>query len=149
MSEFPADLGKTLAVFFTRWVLGLIFFMAGIFKVFEMGALNHARDLFVEPYAETFLPAWSLWLTGTTIPFVELIAGGLLILGFRIRDAGIALGLVLITVTFGHLLMEPFFATNRHIFPRLVLLILVLVWREHDAFSVDYFLERKRSAAST
>ncbi len=52
---------RALAVFVARGVLGLVFFMAGWWKVFEMGALEHARSLFVGPYAESWLPAWALW----------------------------------------------------------------------------------------
>src|SRR3954471_10723188 len=62
------------AVLFARLVLGLIFFMAGIGKVFQLGPLEHARKYFL-PFADTFLPVWSLWFVGVTIPFVELIGG--------------------------------------------------------------------------
>ncbi|MFQ5742385.1 MAG: DoxX family protein [Acidobacteriota bacterium] len=128
------------AAFFARWVLGLIFFMAGVYKVFEMGATVHASTLFVEPYRDTFLPVWSLWLTGTLIPFVELIGGALLIVGWRIHEAALALGSVLVVVTFGHLLMEPLYAFNRHVFPRLILLIIVLVLHDDDRFCLDRLL---------
>ena len=69
------NLDRSWALLFARLVLGLIFFMAGVFKVFQMGPLEHARKYFL-PYDDTFLPVWSLWATGVTIPFVELIAGG-------------------------------------------------------------------------
>ena len=52
---------RAWAVFVARVVLGLIFFMAGWWKVFEMGAAEHARSFFVEPYAESWLPGWALW----------------------------------------------------------------------------------------
>jgi len=39
--------------------------------------------------------------------FVERDRGVLVILGLRVRDALIALGFVLVIVTFGHLLKEP------------------------------------------
>src|SRR6476619_7939354 len=94
---------RAWAICFARLVLGLIFFMAGVMKVFQQGPLNHARKWFL-PYSDTFLPVWSLWATGVTIPFVELIAGALVIVGWRTREALIALGLVLAIVTFGHLL---------------------------------------------
>src|SRR6266567_8364196 len=64
------------ALLFARLVLGLIFFMAGVYKVFKLGPLEHARKYFL-PYADTFLPTWSLWATGVVIPFIELVAGGL------------------------------------------------------------------------
>src|SRR5436189_6166435 len=107
------DRNRGWAILFARLVLGLIFFMAGAYKVFQLGPLNHARKYFL-PFADTFLPLWSLWATGTVIPFVELIAGGLLIIGFRIREALVALGFVLIVVTFGHLLHDPLYPFHEH-----------------------------------
>jgi len=132
-------------VFFARLVLGLIFFMAGFWKVFQLGPLEHARKYFL-PFVDTFLPVWSLWLVGVTIPFVELLGGALLLIGFRVREALIALGGVLVIVTFGHLLREPLFNFSGHVIPRLALL-LFLLWcpREVDWLSLDSFLARKRS----
>jgi uncharacterized membrane protein YphA (DoxX/SURF4 family) len=137
---------RTWAVFFARVTLGLIFFMAGVSKVFQLGPVEHARRLFVVPYAETFLPVWSLWATGTAVPVVELVAGGLLIIGLRIREASIALGFVLLLVTFGHLLKEPLYQFHTHVIPRLALLLVVLLLpREEDRFSLDG-LRRRRKA---
>ena len=127
------------AIFFARLVLGLIFFMAGAWKVFQLGPLEHARMFFL-PFSDTFLPVWSLWAMGVVIPFVELIAGGLLILGLRTRDALVALGFVLVVVTFGHLLKEPLYEFHTHVIPRLALLLFILMLpREADRFSIDYF----------
>jgi uncharacterized membrane protein YphA (DoxX/SURF4 family) len=125
------------AVLFARLVLGLIFFMAGIAKVFQLGPIEHARKYFL-PFADTFLPVWSLWLVGVVIPFVELVAGGLLILGLRTRAALIALGAVLVIVTFGHLLRDPLFNFSGHVIPRLALL-LFLLWcpAELDLYSLE------------
>src|SRR4051812_10458644 len=137
------------AVLFARLVLGLIFFMAGIMKVFQLGPIEHARKYFL-PFADTFLPVWSLWLVGVVVPFVELVAGGLLLLGLRTRDALIALGAVLVIVTFGHLLHEPLFNFSGHVIPRLALL-LFLLWcpRELDRYSLDWWIGRRTSAGRT
>ena len=134
------------AVLFARLVLGLIFFMAGIGKVFQLGPIEHARKYFL-PFADTFLPLWSLWTVGVTIPFVELVAGGLVILGLRTREALIALGAVLVIVTFGHLLHDPLFNFSGHVIPR-VALLLFLLWcpRELDRYSLDFFLARRQAA---
>lgn len=134
---------RSWAIFFAREVLGFIFFMAGVFKVFQLGPLNHARKYFL-PFADTFLPVWSLWATGVTIPFVELVAGALLIVGLRIREALIALGFVLITVTFGHLLHEPLYPFHEHVIPRLALLLFVLLLpSDEDRLSLDYLISRR------
>lgn len=73
------------AILFAREALGLIFFMAGVWKVFELTPFGHAHRYFVDSYADSFLPARSLWATGVTVPIVELVAGALLILGLRVR----------------------------------------------------------------
>ena len=128
---------RAWALLFARLVLGLIFFMAGVMKVFQLGPVEHARKYFL-PFNDTFLPTWSLWAVGVTIPFVELIAGALVIVGLRTRDALIALGCVLIVVTFGHLLHDALFDFSGHVIPRLALLLFILCFpREDDRFSVD------------
>jgi uncharacterized membrane protein YphA (DoxX/SURF4 family) len=140
LSKRSRNLDRAWAILFARLVLGLIFFMAGVMKVFQLGPLNHARKYFL-PFADTFLPVWSLWAVGVVIPFVELIAGALVILGLRVRAALIALGFVLAIVTFGHLLREPLYEFHTHVIPRLALLLFVfLLPREDDRFSIDYLL---------
>ena len=134
---------RSWAILFARGILGFIFFMAGVWKVFQLGPLEHARRLFVVPYAGTFLPTWSLWATGTIVPFVELLAGALVLIGFRTREALIALGSVLVLVTFGHLLLEPLYEFHTHVIPRAALLLFLLVMpREDDRFSLDHWLKR-------
>lgn len=131
------------AIFFARAVLGLIFFMAGVYKVFQLTPASHVRKYFL-PYTDTFLPTWSLWLVGYTIPFVELIAGALVLIGWRTRAALVALGAVLVVVTFGHLLHEPLYPFHEHVIPRLALLLFVLVMpHESDRLSVDLLLARR------
>jgi uncharacterized membrane protein YphA (DoxX/SURF4 family) len=136
---------RSWAIALARLTLGLIFFMAGAWKVFTLGPVTHARQLFVEPYAGTFLPTWSLWATGTVVPFVELIAGAMLLVGFRIRVALLALGAVLVLVTFGHLLREPLYEFHTHVIPRLALLLFLLVMpHAADRFSLDAWLAQRR-----
>ncbi len=137
--------GRSWAILFARGVLGWIFFMAGAYKVFTLTPAGHAHKWFVDPYAGTFLPMWSLWLTGVTIPCVELIAGLLMLVGWRVREASIALGFVLWIVTFGHLLKEPLYEFHTHVIPRLALLLFVLMLpREDDRFSIDGLLTKRR-----
>jgi len=134
--------GRAWAILFARLVLGLIFFMAGVMKVFQLGPLNHARKYFL-PFSDTFLPVWSLWAVGVVIPFIELIAGALVIIGLRVRVALVALGFVLAVVTFGHLLKEPLYEFHTHVIPRLALLLFVLLLpASDDRFSLDYVLAR-------
>ena len=66
MLRFSQMTGRSWACFFARTTLGLIFFMAGVWKVFQLGPIQHARRFFVDPYAQTILPRWSLWATGVS-----------------------------------------------------------------------------------
>lgn len=135
---------RTWAILIARAILGLIFMMAGIWKVFTLGPLEHARRLFVEPYADTFLPAWSLWATGTVVPLVEMVAGALVLIGLWRRPALLALGGVLVLVTFGHLLAEPLHQFHTHVIPRTALLLFILVMpASDDRLAIDHWLESR------
>jgi uncharacterized membrane protein YphA (DoxX/SURF4 family) len=135
---------RAWAMLFARGVLGLIFFMAGVYKVFRLGPVGHVQRFFL-PYQDTFLPTWSLWVVGAAIPFVELIGGALLIVGWRTRAALVGLGAVLVVVTFGHLLKEPLYPFHEHVIPRLALLLFLLVMPDSaDELSLDHLLRTRR-----
>ena len=121
--------------------------MAGVYKVFGLTPAGHVRKWFL-PYQDTFLPGWSLWAAGLAIPFVELITGAALLVGWRIREALLSLGGVLVLVTFGHLLKEPLYPFHEHVVPRLALLLFLLVMpRQDDRFSVDGLLRSRGGGA--
>lgn len=141
-ADRPSD--RSWAILIARVILGLIFGMAGAWKVFQLGPLEHARRLFVVPYASTYLPTWALWITGTIIPFVELAAGVLVIAGLWRRAGLLSLGAVLVLVTFGHLVVEPLYEFHSHVIPRAALLIFVLAMpRADDWFALDAVLARR------
>lgn len=78
---------------------------------------------------------------------MELLCGVLVLVGWRTRLALVALGAVLVIVTFGHLLKEPLYAFHEHVIPRFALLAFVLaVPSETDTLSVDGFLRSRRVA---
>lgn len=130
--------GWSWALLFARWVLGLTFFMAGWWKTFELGPVGHARRYFLDGFSDSWIPLWLLWALGVAIPVVELVAGGLVCLGWRRREALVALGVILVVVTYGHLLAEPLYSLQSHIFIRLALLLFVLAGpAERDRWSVD------------
>ena len=134
-----------LALLLARCVLGLIFFMAGIYKVFTLTPIGHAEKFFL-PFADTFLPVWSLWAVGCTVPFVELGAGALVLIGWRRTLAYSSLGAVLVLVTFGHLLHDALYPFHEHVIPRLALLLLLLIMpADADRWSLDELLARRRS----
>lgn len=103
-----------------------------------MGPTGHAAQLFLIPYAETWIPTWLLWVLGVTIPVLKLCAGVLLLFGVLVRSTGTVLVGLLLIVLYEHLLVEPFFDVTTHVFPRAVLLMIVLaVPRSWDRFAVD------------
>ncbi len=141
--------GWKWATFTVRWVLGLIFFMAGWWKCFTLTPIGHAQRYFLENFKDTWIPEWLLYALGVTIPVVELLAGALICLGFRKREACIGLGAILVIVTYGHLLVEPLFSTTDHIFPRLVLLVFVWVAPpQYDVLSLDWWVDCRRRPSS-
>ncbi len=128
------------ARFFCRVMLGTIFLMAGLYKCAEMTPLGHAERFFTEPYADTWIPHYLLLITGVMIPIVELAAGALLIVGWRTREALVAIGFILLTVTYGHLLKEALFSITAHIFPRTALMVATLLLpSEDDRLSLDSY----------
>src|SRR5689334_13130412 len=99
------DIDRAWAIMIARVLLGLVFFVGGLHKVFQMGAVEHARSLFVVPYANTILPTWSLWASGTIIPYFELVCGATVLIGLWTRPSLLVLGAILVMVTFGHLFL--------------------------------------------
>ena len=139
---------RAWAVLFARAVLGLIFFMAGVWKVFVLTPFGHVRRYFL-PFEDTFLPVWSLWAVGAVIPVVELIGGVLVLVGWRVRLGLLGLGGVLVIVTFGHLVKQPLYPFHEHVIPRLALLLFVLmVPRGADTYSIDAWLARRRERSA-
>ncbi len=138
---------RAAALFLARVLLGLVWLVGGIHKVFIWGPIEHARNLFVVPYAGTFLPAWSLWASGTLIPFLEVIFPALVIVGLWTRPSLYLLGGILVFVTSGHLLLMPLSLERLEdfILARAVLLLTVLMFPpEADGYSIDGLLSRRR-----
>ena len=146
MRSHPWSL-KAWAIFTARTILGIVFFIAGVYKVFMWGPLEHARQLFVVPYSDTFLPVWALWATGAAVPVIELITGALVLIGLWTRPSLFILGGILIFVSFGHLLVQPSTSINPYILPRSALLLVVLLLpAAADRFSLDGLLARRAKA---
>jgi thiosulfate dehydrogenase [quinone] large subunit len=142
-------LDRAWAVFIARALLGMVFFIGGAHKVFTLGATEHARTLFVEPYANTYLPVWALWVTGMIVPYLELVFGALVLIGLFTRVSLMVLGAILVFVMFGHLVRAPLFVANGFILPRAGLFLFVLLMpRELDWFSVDGLLRSRRPSGS-
>jgi putative oxidoreductase len=130
---------------FARVMVGILFFMAGWWKCFELTPVGHVRRYFLDGYADSWIPFFLLWAVGLAIPILELVAGGLLIVGFRTREALVTIGFILLVVTYGHTLTEPLFSIKDHILPRGLLMLATLALpASEDLLTIDAWLSRKR-----
>lgn len=137
-SDQPFTIDLSWPAFFMRVMGGLVFAMAGYWKVFILTPAAHANKLFLAQFADSWIPHALLWFLGVTIPFVELIAGVLLILGLFRRPCALVLGFLLLIVTYGHLLKEPLFDIHPYIFTRLILLLPAMILSPiDDPWSID------------
>lgn len=140
--------GLPAAILFARLLLALLFLMPGWAKVFGIGPLEVAREMFVGDYAGTWIPVWLLWAAGTAVPFVELVGGALLAVGLWVRPVLLILAGHLLMVTYGELLADPLWNVSTHVFPRALLVIALLsapaVW---DRWSVDTWRRRPDSGS--
>ncbi len=135
--------------FIVRWILGLLFLMAGYWKVFVLTPAAHAQQFFVEGFSDSWIPTWLLQFFGYSIPFLELIAGLLICIGFRTREALIAVGLLLIVTTYGHVLQQALFDIDGHTFTRLALIVfLLLAPAGNDKYSIDQWLLARKGKQS-
>jgi len=135
--------------FIVRWILGLLFLMAGYWKVFVLTPASHAQQFFVEGFSDSWIPIWLLQILGYSIPFVELVAGLLICIGFRTREALIAVGILLIVTTYGHALQQPLFDIDGHTFTRLALIVFLLLSPVgNDRYSIDQCLLARKENRS-
>ena len=136
------NLNRNIAILTLRLILGFIFFFQGYGKVFKFGMDKVYNGFFKGAYEE-LLPDFILFATAYYTSFVELICGFMLIIGIKRDWALYALASVLVNVSFGHGLAEPIWDTS-HVLVRTVLLIpLLLLPKEWDKFSIDYFIRPK------
>ncbi|CAL2078942.1 DoxX family protein [Tenacibaculum sp. 190524A05c] len=136
-------LNKQIAVLTIRVLLGLIFFFQGYGKVFKFGLDTVYKNFFQASYSE-LLPDFILLFSAYFTSLAELIAGFLLIIGFKRDYALYALALVLIIVTFGHGLKDPIWDLSHVMYRTILLVSLLLLPKELDKFSVDFLIKKDK-----
>ncbi|CAA0148649.1 DoxX family membrane protein [Tenacibaculum maritimum] len=133
---------KQIAVTIIRLILGFIFFFQGFGKVFKFGLYNVYTNFFLASYRE-ILPDFLLLFTAYYTSIIELVAGFLLIIGFKRDMALYALASVLVIVTIGHGLKEPVWDLSHVMYRTILLVSLLLLPTELDFFSIDNRLYTK------
>ncbi len=135
---------QSVALLTIRLVLGFLVLAQGFGKVFKFGVDNVYNNFFAKTY-EDLLPDLLVIATAHYTSYVELIAGLMIVLGFKRDYALYALASVLVIVTFGHGLAEPIWDTS-HVMPRLILLVaLLLLPKEWDKWSADRLINYRKN----
>jgi len=127
-----------LAYGLLRATLGLNILMHGLARLLQ-GAVGYARTL-APMFANTPLPAWSVYAFGVALPFIETLLGLLLILGLKTRWAIVGGCGLLFVLTFGSSLRQDWETTALQlIYTALYTALLASIrW---NSFSVDKVLE--------
>lgn len=137
-----------IATVAVRAILGVLFLMAGWWKVFVLTPQAHAEQFFIGWFGDSWIPHAVLWTLGLSIPVLELAAGLLLVLGWRLRETLAVLAGLLVLTTYGHALREPLFNIDGHTFTRLALIVFLLMAPGGvDRLSLDHWLRRRRRDA--
>lgn len=134
-------LNKSIAAFFARVLLGIIFMMQGIGKVFTWG-LDGVYNSF-KPYEDTFLPKFLVVFSAYYTSYVELIGGALLVIGLFKNYALYALASVLLIVSFGHGLTSPIWNLNDVMWRALLLIFLLAIPKEWDKWQIERVVKFK------
>lgn len=139
LSIFSIHIHEIDAVFIVRVFLGLLFFLQGYDKVFCIG-VKQVIETVHTPLSAKGVPVFFSTLGTYFTSYIELVCGAFLIIGFAKYYCLYLLGFDLLFAAIAFGIVEPVW-DMKHIFPRLSLLIFLLVipssW---DVISVDYIL---------
>lgn len=123
----------------TRLIVGILFFIQGYDKIFKVGK-NEVYAAIEPSFQKIGFPALFTKTFLFITSYIELIAGGLLILGLFKYICIYLLGVDLLLVVTGMSLITPVLDL-RHIFPRLILLfVLLLLPVGVDIISLDHLI---------
>jgi uncharacterized membrane protein YphA (DoxX/SURF4 family) len=135
--SFSVHVREMDAAFIARVFLGLVFFLQGYDKVFRMGVKQVIQTIHT-PLSSKGVPEFISIFGAYFTSYVELICGALLIVGFVKYYCLYLLGFDLLFAAMAFGIVEPVW-DMRHIFPRLALLIFLMVIPSRwDVIAVDY-----------
>ncbi len=138
------DTNKKIGLLTMRLLLGFIFLMQGVGKVFSWGVENVYKSGFSSEKYE-ILPDFLLYATAYYTSYTELLGGLLLVIGFKRDWALYALAVVLVVVTFGHGLESPIWDLSNVMYRAILLIPLLLLPKEWDAYSLDGLVSSRKS----
>jgi thiosulfate dehydrogenase (quinone) large subunit len=129
---------RSLAVALARWCLGIMFLFAGIGKFPNISGFV---GYMTETFKATWLPKALLVPYAYALPFVEVALGVLLILGIARNAVLFITGLLLISLTFGQILLKAPIVFNNLVYTMIAAAILFLA--EYDCWLLPLGNRRK------
>ena len=132
--EGPSDLDAVLGYGLLRLTLGLNFLFHSYQRWLDLGRFVEG---IVHEFARTPLPAWSVRVFATAIPFWEPAVGLLLVLGLWTRAALVAGALLIAALTFGTALRGEYNVLSEQLIYALLFFVLLLFRVRCDRIGVD------------
>ena len=143
MNTFQFLNPESIAPFFTRVILGILFFMQGYDKIFTITIRREIETIRPSYHKLKFPDAIIYFLTYFT-SYIEFICGLFLIVGLLKYVSLYLLGVDLIIVSFGMSLLNPVWNMEL-VFPRFILLLFLLIYpAEYDVIMLQNLLAHFR-----
>lgn len=124
---------KQTAFALLRITMGINLFAHGLVRLPKIAGF---RDWMMTQFQDTILPQWSVYAWGSVLPMLELLVGGLLILGIFTYRAAIAGALLIAILILGSCLAEHWeWAGGQMVYALFFYFIISNV--EHNAYALD------------
>ncbi len=124
-----------------RLTIGVDFLTHGAPRVANLAAFVAST---VGDFRATILPEWSVAAFATSIPFIEVAAGLLLIVGLRLRIVLPSLGLFVLVLVFGTTLRARYDVVAEQLAYALIIALLTAA-RSLDRYSLDRYAFARRA----
>jgi uncharacterized membrane protein YphA (DoxX/SURF4 family) len=129
----------SIAVLLARLLLGILFIFQGYDKIFKVG-VKGVIQVIQPSYRLIKVPRMLVIFVAYFTSYIEFFCGFLVFIGLFKFTALYLLGIDLLIVSFGLALIDPL-PKMENVFPRFILiLILLIIPREYDVFSLHRLL---------
>jgi len=133
--------GACIALLIARVFLGILFLFQGYEKLFKIG-IRGVVDAFEAPMGAKHITRGVLYIAAMYTSVIELLGGLLLIVGLFEFASLSLLGIDLVLVALAFSMVKPVW-DMQYVFPRLVLVLFLLMLGSNDCFSLDFFIFNK------
>lgn len=134
---YQNDFNFRMAELFVRWFLGILLIFQGYDKLFVVKVKNVISSFKNEAERKN-VPNFLIVFTSYFTSIVEFFGGILLVLGLFHNMVTIVIGINLLVVAIAFSFLKPVWELH-HVFPRVILLTLILLLSNYFYFGVDTF----------